>query len=236
MDSRITARLGAVLILVLVCGTPGCPPGNGTGNTNDDDDTVAVPDVTGMTQAEAQAALLQAGLMVGTVTEQASIEPAGEVIAQNPPAGTSVAPASPVALTVSAWIELTEYNIREDTTLTAGTYLAESNLTVSEGTLTLAPGVTIVFSQGRSMSVTANGRLHAVGTEALPITLTGAEALRGFWGGLRFYQSNSLDNDLEHVLIEYGGGYYEANVYVCGSSGAPARVRLVACTLRQSSE
>ncbi|MGE4180758.1 MAG: PASTA domain-containing protein [Limisphaerales bacterium] len=63
---------------------------------------VAVPDVVGLTQAAAEAAIVGAGLTVGAVaTANHPTIPAGEVISQNPVAGASVAPATSVALTIS---------------------------------------------------------------------------------------------------------------------------------------
>ncbi|HOH49649.1 MAG TPA: PASTA domain-containing protein, partial [Candidatus Hydrogenedentes bacterium] len=61
-----------------------------------------VPNVVGMTQAEAEAALTGAGLTVGTVTEvNSGTVPAGQVISQNPAAGLMVADGTPVNLVVS---------------------------------------------------------------------------------------------------------------------------------------
>jgi len=62
-----------------------------------------IPSVTGLMQAAAQAAILSAGLAVGTVTAQSSTTvPAGIVISQSPiPCGT-VAAGTPVSLTVSS--------------------------------------------------------------------------------------------------------------------------------------
>lgn len=64
---------------------------------------IAVPDVTGQTQADAGSAIAAAGLVVGSVT-QASSEtvPAGQVISQSPPAGASVAPGTAVNLILSS--------------------------------------------------------------------------------------------------------------------------------------
>lgn len=61
-----------------------------------------VPNVVGMTQSAAQSAIMSAGLAVGSVTQQnnASV-PIGQVISQNPPAGTQVASGSSVSLSVS---------------------------------------------------------------------------------------------------------------------------------------
>jgi PASTA domain len=64
---------------------------------------VAVPNVVGLTQAAATSAITGAGLVLGTVTTQASSTvPAGNVISQNPSAGTSVAAGSAVNLVVSS--------------------------------------------------------------------------------------------------------------------------------------
>ena len=63
---------------------------------------VQVPNVVGLAQAAAQSAITGATLVVGTVTQSNSnVVPAGNVISQNPSAGASVAPGTPVDLTVS---------------------------------------------------------------------------------------------------------------------------------------
>ena len=51
-----------------------------------------VPPIIGMTQANAQAAIIAAGLTVGTVSSVNSAAPAGQVIGQSPGVGASVAP------------------------------------------------------------------------------------------------------------------------------------------------
>ena len=64
---------------------------------------VAVPNVVGMAQADAQAAITAAALAVGAVTQQSSdTVPAGSVISQDPAAGASVAPGTAVNLVVSS--------------------------------------------------------------------------------------------------------------------------------------
>jgi len=64
---------------------------------------VVVPNVVGESQAAAEAAISGAGLTVGTVTTAASdTVPAGNVISQDPAAGTSVAAGSAVDLVVSS--------------------------------------------------------------------------------------------------------------------------------------
>ena len=60
-----------------------------------------VPNVVGATQANAATALTGAGLTVGSITTVNSATAAGIVLSQAPPAGTSQAPGTAVALTVS---------------------------------------------------------------------------------------------------------------------------------------
>ncbi len=63
---------------------------------------VSVPAVAGLTQSAAEAALVAAGLAVGTVTTECStVVPADSVISQDPAAGVSVAEGSTVNLVVS---------------------------------------------------------------------------------------------------------------------------------------
>ncbi len=62
---------------------------------------VKVPDVSGDSQAGAEAALTAVGLTVGTVTQQVSTQPAGSVISQSPSAGSSVRTDTEVSLVVA---------------------------------------------------------------------------------------------------------------------------------------
>ncbi len=81
---------GTSVNLVVSSGPPTAPP-------------VIVPDVVGQSQGAASTALQNAGLTVGTVTLQTSATvPAGDVIRQDPAAGASVAPGTPVNLVVSS--------------------------------------------------------------------------------------------------------------------------------------
>jgi hypothetical protein len=64
---------------------------------------VTVPNVVGLPQAQAEAAIVNAGLTAGPIAQQnSSTVPAGNVISQDPAAGSSVAPGSAVNLVVSA--------------------------------------------------------------------------------------------------------------------------------------
>ena len=67
-------------------------------------DTVQVPDVEGMTVEDAEAALEDAGLQVGSQTSQTvdDEDQVGRVLSTNPAIGTAVAPDTEVSLTVGA--------------------------------------------------------------------------------------------------------------------------------------
>ena len=64
-----------------------------------------MPDVTGLTTAQATDALINAGLTVGMISQQAHATiPAGSVISQAPVADTVVSPGTAIDLTVSLGI------------------------------------------------------------------------------------------------------------------------------------
>ncbi len=68
---------------------------------------VLVPDVAGQAQADAEAAILVAGLTVGAVSSaNSAVVPAGHVISQNPAAGTSTAEGTAVNLVISVGQEM----------------------------------------------------------------------------------------------------------------------------------
>ena len=77
---------------------PGWAPGGGEPEPN----TITVPDVVGLSEAAAGAAIASAGLTVGTITRSNSNDvELGLVISQNPTAGTEVEPGTAVNLEVS---------------------------------------------------------------------------------------------------------------------------------------
>jgi serine/threonine-protein kinase len=63
---------------------------------------VSVPDLSGMTIAQAQTTLVDMGLTDSEANENSDTVPAGQVIRQDPAAGSQVAPGSPVHLVVSS--------------------------------------------------------------------------------------------------------------------------------------
>ena len=107
---------------------------------------VMVPNVLNLTQAAAKAAINGASLVLGTISQQSSTTvPAGNVISQNPTAGTSVVAGSAVSLVVSTGpvavpnvVNLTQAAATTAITyagLAIGTVSTESNATVPSGSV-----------------------------------------------------------------------------------------------------
>lgn len=83
-------------------------------------------------------------------------------------------------------------------------YIAESALSVTDGTLVIEPGVEISFGTNGSLRIASDGRLTAMGTMDKGITMTSVDPI-GSWRGVRFDDSRSADNVLHYVTIENGG-------------------------------
>ncbi len=96
------------------------------------------------------------------------------------------------------------------------TYRVYGNVQVGDGvTLTIEPGVQVLFYQYSSL--TAYGNLRASGTAANPITFTAPVTTTGYWYGIQIGGGSVLnDSDqsrLSYVTIDYGG-YYYPSLYV----------------------
>ena len=83
----------------------------------------------------------------------------------------------------------------------------------------IEPGVVIAFQENSGLGVYDNGSLRAVGTSTQPIVFQGATRTKGLWRGI-YFDSPSLNNQLDHVVVEDAGGNY---VYCCGDA---ATIRL----------
>jgi beta-lactam-binding protein with PASTA domain len=93
---------------------------------------VTVPNVEGLTQAAATAAVTAANLTVGTITQQTSNTVAsGNVVSQDQPSGSSVAQGSPVNLVISSGPEMVAVpNVEGLTQAAATTAITAAKLTV----------------------------------------------------------------------------------------------------------
>jgi len=114
----------------------------------------------------------------------------------------------------------TIYNTR---TWGANTYaiLGSVNIYGDNGiiSLTLSPGATLNFAEGKQLSVDYRANLVAEGTATQPITFTSLNGEPGGWNGIRFYGgSDDFDNpfsSLKYCVIEKGNSY---NLYSDGTT------------------
>jgi hypothetical protein len=93
-------------------------------------------------------------------------------------------------------------------------YTVTADINVST-TLTIRPGVVVVFEQDKGLRITT-GALVAKGTTDRPVVFTGKNRTQGYWKGI-VLESNSPANELEHAVVEYAGS---SNL-----SGIPAEVK-----------
>jgi beta-lactam-binding protein with PASTA domain len=128
----------------------------------------AVPDVVGLTQANAQSAITSAGLTVGGVTMTNSITvPIGTVISQTPAAGTNVAPGSRVDLVVSLGVAVP--NVVGSPQAAAQTALTAAGLTV--GVVSTANSLTVPLGSVISQNPTAGTNVAAGSAVDLVVSL-----------------------------------------------------------------
>ncbi len=173
------------------------------------------------------------------LTENSAVE-ADETVQltlSNPSSSTALGNNMSALLTITdapqvSCIDLTPTAITVNTTLSEPCYNVTSDLSVSNNaTLTINPGVKLVFSAGVGFDIDTDGVLLAVGTAQAPITFTSAIAASGFWDGLEI---NSIaTSQLDHVIIEYGGNsssYNEANLGI----SFDGKVSVLNSTIRHS--
>lgn len=113
-------------------------------------------------------------------------------------------------------------------TAAASPYIVQGDVTVPTGaTLVIEPGVVVQTEAGHTIHV--KGRIEALGSEDLPILMTGPAAGQG-WKGVRVENSTELSRFV-HCTLEFANHAwdYEAGgaLAVIGSA-----VRLEQCTLR----
>jgi len=82
--------------------------------------------------------------------------------------------------------------------------------------LTLSPGCRLNMAAGSHLAVSSTGSLNAVGSPTDRIIIQGAQPTKGFWGGIRFVESNNNDNHFQYVDLSYGGGdaSWDAIIYL----------------------
>src|SRR5690242_576165 len=162
---------------------------------------VSAPDVVGLTQAAATAAITGAQLVVGTISQASSMTvQAGNVISQDPAAGTDVVVGSAIALTISTGLPhvaapdvvgLTQAAATTAITgaqLVVGTISQASSATVPSGSVisqSPAAGADVVVGSAIALTV-STGLPHVTAPDVVGLTqaaattaITGAQLVVG---------------------------------------------------------
>lgn len=120
-----------------------------------------------------------------------------------------------------------------------GCYKATETIDIRQGGhLTVKPGSIVLFAEGTGMEVDG-GKLTAVGESNKGILFAGQNDAPGYWIGIRFAASNSIDNKLAYVTIDGGGadstfsGVQPANLML-GVWNQDTKVSMSHTTLRNS--
>lgn len=129
-------------------------------------------------------------------------------------------------------------HLAQSTVIAKGCYRAAQTPVLESGvTITLSPGVTILFAEDTGIEVAEGRGLIAVGTKQEPICLAGEQARRGFWRGLLLDSSASDKNQLDWVTVEHAGSTKndaEGAAVKLTSDSRPVRLRISNTTLRES--
>ena len=130
-------------------------------------------------------------------------------------------------------------DITEDRTFSSDvTYIVTRSIDV-EAELTIEPGTVIKFENEAELQLpSTSGALIADGTEDEPILFTGTEQQPGWWNGLYIRESDNINNQLNWVTVEYGGGeeFFRSgsgNVII-GRRGDGASIDITNSTIRHS--
>ncbi|HXI30252.1 MAG TPA: PASTA domain-containing protein, partial [Vicinamibacterales bacterium] len=201
---------------------------------------VTVPNVVNLTQANAQSAIVGAGLTAGGITNaNSNTVAAGSVISQNPAGGASVAPGTAVALVISSGpalvtvpnvVALTQANAQSAITaagLTTGTVTTASSATVPAGSVISQnppAGATAPFGSAVALVVSSGA---AVANPAVDATVssdgTGARTTPAF--------STTAAGDVLIALVGSDGpstGANNQNITVSGAGLTWTRVQRAA--------
>lgn len=109
---------------------------------------------------------------------------------------------------------------------------------IVNSTIEIEPGAEFEFAQDTSLVFRDGSTLIANGTTAEPITFTGVEKIAGYWSGIQI--ATLSDNQMNHVIIEYGGGRrvdtleLATNLLVGGSNRIAGRLTLTDSIIRNS--
>lgn len=104
--------------------------------------------------------------------------------------------------------------------LNNGTYYFSASVSI-ENAVSIEAGTQFEMGADVVLTITGGstpGVIKAIGTSTSPIVFTGRSKVKGAWAGI-LISSGSLDNKMDHVKIEYGGGKDLATYMAAGNLG-----------------
>lgn len=105
-------------------------------------------------------------------------------------------------------------NLNDGAYYFTGSVTIDNSVSIEEGALfEMGTDVKLVVSGGSEP-----GEIKALGTTESPIVFTGRSKAKGAWGGI-LISSGSVENEMDHVKIEYGGGDDLATYMDAGNLG-----------------
>ncbi len=106
-------------------------------------------------------------------------------------------------------------NLNNGTYFVIGSVKIRNDVTIQEGAFfEMDTGVKLNVSDGGSYT----GIIRAIGTSADPIVFSGRSKAKGAWAGI-LISSGSVENEMDYVKIEYGGGADLATYMDAGNLG-----------------
>jgi len=89
--------------------------------------------------------------------------------------------------------------------------LNERTVEVSDVDLTIEAGAVVEFEQDGRLEIDSGGGLMAEGDEDNRILFTATQETPGWWEGIYISESENINNILDYVTVEYGGGIDSSN-------------------------
>ncbi len=129
---------------------------------------------------------------------------------------------------------LSDENIRDDITLSEPCYTVNQTITVTTfADLVIPQGTVLKFGEGAGLRVIGTGSLAVNGTPENPVVFTGVENTEGYWRGIWFEFSNSIDNQINNAVIQFAGyGLPASALRVASSVEDRSRLRVTGSVFR----
>lgn len=123
--------------------------------------------------------------------------------------------------------ELETLSISEMVVLDESCYRVTGNINVNQnGQLIVEAGTVLKFDSGHQLQVNDGGSLAVNGTAAAPVVFSAVDPTPGIWDGVHFRFSNSTRNELNNLVIEFGGQSNEAGLVTTGFTSSQVRLSL----------